>query len=95
MFDSSSPSQSVKLVDMLSLIVARLERLDELTEEINQLAKRHVEYGVKDKHYEYVGAALIWTLHQALRNEWSAELEAAWIKCYTILADTMITAAKE
>ncbi|MFN0189629.1 MAG: globin domain-containing protein [Bacteroidia bacterium] len=95
MFDSSTISQSIKLVDMLSLIVARLERLDELTEEIKQLAKRHVGYGVKDKHYEYVGAALIWTLNQALRSEWNSELEAAWVKCYTILADEMMTAAKE
>lgn len=95
MFTSSPEAQAKKLIDMLNVIVARLERFDELSQDIKQLGLRHVRYGVTDKHYEYVGAALIWTLKQALRNEWNAKTEDAWIKCYTLLADAMIRATKE
>jgi hemoglobin-like flavoprotein len=95
MFTTSGEEQSKKLIDMLSLIVARLERLNELTEDIKQLAKRHAGYGVTEKHYDYVGSALVWTLQQAFRNSWNAELQNAWVHCYTILAGVMITAAKE
>lgn len=95
LFTTSSEEQSKKLIDMLSLIVARLERLNELTEDIKQLAKRHVGYGVTAKHYEYVGSALVWTLQQALRESWNDELQNAWVHCYTILSGAMISETQE
>lgn len=95
MFKSSREEQAIKLIEMLNIIIARLERIDELTEDIKQLALRHVEYGVKDEHYNFVGNALIWTLKQASTDEWNQELEDAWVSCYQILADTMIGATKK
>jgi len=80
---------------MLNLIVARLDRPDDLIEDVRQLGKRHVGYGVKEKHYTYVGKALVWTLQQALRSSWTKDKEAAWIKCYQWLADTMIDASNQ
>ena len=94
MFKSSREEQAMKLIDMLNIIIARLNRIDELTEDIKQLAIRHVQYGVKDEHYNYVGGALIWTLKQASRDEWNQELEDAWVACYTLLAGAMISATK-
>ena len=93
LFKTSREIQSKKLIDMLSLIVGRLDRLDELTEEIKHLAIRHVDYGARPEHYHGVGAALIWTLKQGLGADWTAEVEDAWINCYKILSDTMIKAA--
>lgn len=94
LFKGSPEEQAVKLIDMLSILVARLERIDELTEDIKQLAIRHVQYGTKPEHYQYVGNALIWTLKQASGDSWNNELEEAWIACYTLLSSTMIDAAK-
>lgn len=94
LFKSSKEEQAIKLVEMLNVVIARLERIDELNEDIKQLAIRHVQYGTKPKHYEYVGNALIWTLKQASRDSWNQELEDAWITCYTLLSSTMINATK-
>ena len=80
---------------MLNVIVARLDKLDELKSDIADMAKRHVRYGVKPQHYNLVGIALIWTLQKALGDEWNDETKAAWINCYTILSGTMITAASK
>jgi hemoglobin-like flavoprotein len=66
---------------------------DELTEEIKQLALRHVGYGVKASHYKSVGTALLWTLQQGLGVDWNDDVRAAWEACYEILSDTMINAA--
>lgn len=92
-FKTSREIQSAKLVDMLSMIVGRLDRLDELTEDIKQLALRHVGYGVRASHYKSVGIALLWTLQQGLGVDWNDEVQAAWEACYKILSDTMINAA--
>ncbi|SRR6266487_3832397 len=93
MFKNSREEQSGKLIEMINIIVGRLDRLNELTEEIKQLALRHVDYGVKPSHYRSVGVALLWTLHQGLGRDWNKEVEAAWEACYKILSDTMINAA--
>jgi nitric oxide dioxygenase len=78
---------------MVNLVIMRLDRLDQLTEDIRQLAIRHVEYGTKPEHYKLVGTALLWTLERGLGNDWTPELKTAWTECYTELANTMIEAA--
>jgi hemoglobin-like flavoprotein len=92
MFPVEMDAQYKKLVDMLNTIVTRLDHLDELTEEIVAMAKRHEGYGVKPDQYAPVGAALIWTLKVGLGNEWNEELGDAWTKCYGVLANAMIGA---
>ena len=93
MFPANMEQQYQKLMDMLSTIVARLEKLDDLTGEIAAMASRHAGYGVRPAHYKMVGAALLWTLEQGLGNDWTPEVKHAWTECYTILANTMINAS--
>ena len=93
MFHTSREEQSKKIVDMLSLIVGHLHVIQEVNEDIIQLAKRHVQYGVKAQHYKFVGTALLWTLEQGMGNDWTPKVKDAWTACITELADTMIKAS--
>jgi hemoglobin-like flavoprotein len=93
MFPKQMNEQYTKLIDMLSTIVARLDHLNDLTGEIEAMARRHVHYGVKPEHYRLVGNALLWTLRQGLGRDWDEKVEEAWTKCYTTLADAMIKAS--
>lgn len=93
MFNNPMDQQYKKLTDMLSFIVARLDKLEEVTAPAKELALRHVQYGVRPGHYKLVGNALIWTLEKGLGKDWNSELEEAWTACYTILSNTMIEAA--
>ena len=95
MFPKFMNEQYTKLIDMLSTIVARLDHLDDLTDEITAMARRHVQYGVKPEHYRLVGDALLWTLQQGLGNDWNEEVKEAWTKCYTTLAETMIKSSSQ
>lgn len=90
MFPSDMEKQYVKLMDMLTFIVSRLDRLDDISEEIIAMAKRHNGYNVKAIHYELVGASLLWTLKTALKDEWTQEVETAWASCYNTLASVMM-----
>ncbi len=94
MFPKNMDEQYKKLIDTISVIVSRLDKLDEITVEISALAKRHVNYGVQTIHYEWVGNALLWTLEKGLGKDWDKQTEDAWIKCYSILSTTMINAFK-
>ena len=94
MFKTPMTSQYKKLTDMLSMIVGRLHNLPEITEDIRQMAKRHVGYGVKKEHYKIVTDALMWTLEQGLGPDWNEEVKESWTTCYKILSDIMIEASE-
>ena len=51
-------------------------------------------YGVEDKHYETVGAALLWTLEKGLGNGFTPEVKDAWTSAYGALATTMKAVAQ-
>lgn len=93
MFTTPVPEQSKKLLAMLSYIIHKLDKLEDIVQEVNKLAERHTTYGVKKEHYEKVGQALLWTLEQGLGDNWNEELKEAWTTCYITLADAMIGAA--
>ncbi|HJW30757.1 MAG TPA: globin domain-containing protein [Saprospiraceae bacterium] len=93
LFHTPKEIQSKKIVDMLTLIVSRLDSLEELSEEITQLALRHVNYGAQAHHYKYVCNALLWTLEQGLGKDWNKELQEAWSICLETLSEQMIKAA--
>ncbi len=92
MFPVQMDEQYKKLIDMLSSMVARLDNMEGLLTEINELAKRHEGYGVLPKQYNMVGVALLWTLEKGLGKDWDEETAAAWLACYTTIAEQMIRA---
>jgi hemoglobin-like flavoprotein len=87
--------QGRKLMQMLTVAVRGLDRLDELVPAVRALGERHVRYGVRDEHYATVGSALLWTLELGLDEAFTPEVREAWAAVYTVLADTMKQGAAE
>lgn len=92
---TSMPEQSRKLLSMLAYVVSKLDNLNSIIDEVAKLAQRHVKYGVEPKHYQPIGAALLWTLEKGLGENWNEEVEEAWTCCYSILSNAMIQACEE
>jgi len=93
LFKADLKDQGKKLMKMLATAVAGLDNLNALVPAVQELGKRHIDYGVKAEHYPPVGEALLWTLGQALGDDWTPETAAAWTNVYGVLSDTMIEAA--
>ncbi len=89
------PEQSKKLLTMLSYIIAKLDKIEDILDEVAKLARRHTQYGVVDEHYAAVGSALLWTLQKGLGKQWDDELAIAWTEVYTTLANAMMVASRE
>lgn len=94
MFPNDMKAQYRKLIDMISAIVSRLDQLESITADIEAMAIRHVQYGVKEEQYAMVGESLLWTLERGLGSQWNAALKEAWTNCYTELAEVMINASR-
>ena len=93
MFKGDMTDQRRKLMQMLSAAVKGLPRLDRLVPVVEDLGRRHAGYGVKDEHYETVGAALLWTLEKGLGSAFTPDVKDAWTTVYGLLASTMKNAA--
>ena len=93
MFTTDLKEQGKKLMNMLTLAVRGLDKLDQLVPAVQALGRRHAGYGVKAEHYNTVGAALIWTLEKGLGEAFTPEVKEAWIAVYTLLSQTMQDAA--
>ncbi len=93
MFKGDMQEQGRKLMRMLGTIVSSLTRLDELVPVAQDMARRHVGYGVQAEHYDTVGTALLWTLEQGLGSAFTDETRDAWATAYGTLAGVMKEAA--
>ena len=85
--------QGHKLMAALALVVNGLNRPEAVIPVVQDMARRHVAYGVTRAHYASVGAALVWTLAQGLGDSFTPEVRAAWTGAYELLSAIMIEAA--
>jgi len=93
LFKGNLNEQGRKLMQMLGLAVNSLDRMEQLLPVVRSLGTRHVTYGVRDKDYDTVGQALLWTLRKGLGEAFTPDVEAAWSNVYATLAAEMQSAA--
>ena len=95
LFKGNMDDQGNKLMQMIGAAVGNLNDLESLVPILQSLAKRHVAYGVKEQHYEIVGAALLKTLGQGLGAAFTPQVKDSWSEVYGVMSTVMIAAAKE
>lgn len=93
LFKGNMEDQGKKLMQMIGAAVGKLQDLDSLLPILHGLAVRHVGYGVRNEHYQTVGAALLQTLRQGLGEDFTPEVKQAWTEVYGLIASEMMTAA--
>ncbi len=93
LFPEDMAAQKQNLMQMLTTAVTNLHQIEKIIPAVEDLGRRHVAYGVKDSHYEPVGAALLWTLEKGLGPDFTPEVKEAWTLTYTTVADVMKKAA--
>ena len=94
LFKGDMQEQGRKLMGMINTAVNSLDNLEPMIGAIEDSGKRHAEYGVKDEDYDKVADALLWTLEQVLKDDFTPEVKDAWVAVYTALAGVMKGGAK-
>ncbi|MBM7072308.1 hemin receptor [Shewanella sp. 202IG2-18] len=95
MFNGDIKEQGDKLMLTLTIAINSLTKLETLIPVLEDMAIRHIGYGVQDEHYQTVGQALIDTLAQAFGEDFTDELKSAWLTMYETVATVMINATKK
>ena len=94
LFKNNMSKQGAMLMSTLGLAVGSLNNLEAILPAVRALGKRHAGYGVTAEHYQPVAEAFLWTLNLYLGEEFTPELQQAWVEAYTILAGAMIEASE-
>lgn len=93
LFKGDLQRQGRKLMRMLAVVINDLDRVETILPALQNLARRHVVYGVRPPHYATVGAALLITLEQSLGPGFTPEVRQAWVAMYDFVAGIMKDAA--
>ena len=95
LFHGNMRAQGRKFMAMLEYIVAGLYQPETIMPAVQELGRRHADYGVQEAHYATVGTTFLWALRQGLGPQCTPAVEAAWVAAYTLLADMMQATAAE
>jgi len=93
MFRVPVEEQARKAMSMLNYIIHKLDKLQDIVNEVTKLGQAHAKYGVEPEHYIAGGIALLWMLEKGLCEHWNEEVKEAWLECYTMLCNAMIEAS--
>ncbi|BCE00089.1 globin family protein [Marinicellulosiphila megalodicopiae] len=93
LFKQNMGDQGKKLMQTLAVAIGALKDLDKLVPVLQNLAVKHLDYGVKVEDYTPVGNALLFTLEKGLGNSFTQELKQAWIVLLKVVFNVMRQAA--
>lgn len=78
-------SQGQAVLGFLNTMVTSLAAISDIQPDVKALKQRHSDYGVRPEHYLSFGEALLISLANVLGDDFTAEMESAWMKVYTLV----------
>lgn len=76
----------MKLMQTLGVAVRALHDLDAISPFLQDLGKCHIRYGVSKDQYELVKVALLSMRENCLEQDYTPEMQEAWIAAYDLIA---------
>src|SRR5262245_2819137 len=95
MFRRSTDEQAKMLTQALAAVVVHLEDSAWLTATLPALGAKHVDYGVTDEMYDWVGQCLIAALAEIAGPAFTPRVKEAWITAYGAIAGLMKSGAAQ
>jgi len=89
LFKGDTSQRQKQLMSTLKNGVEGLSNLEEFVPKVQDFGHRYVGHRVKEKDYEKVGEALLWTLEQKLGQDFTPEVQEAWASAYTLLSGVL------
>ncbi len=89
LFKDDNKDQHKKLAFAITLVVTKLNKLDQIGEEVRSLAARHVKYGVKPEYFQPFVKLLVETIASVRHEHWKPEYSAAWYEVMKVVGDAI------
>ena len=90
MSNQKSGRQSFALFSAIAAYAYHLDDLENLLGMVERIAHKHTSMNIQPEHYDIVGLHLIETLRELATEQFTSEIEAAWVAAYQVLAGVFI-----
>ena len=90
---NSQKKQEEMLTRALVAVIDHLEDAPWLKETLVALGAKHVDYGVTDEMYGWVGESLLATLAEVAGEAWTSRVEKAWTEAFGAISGLMLAGA--
>lgn len=87
---NTTRQQEEMLTAALVAVIEHLEDASWLKQQLAALGAKHIEYGVQDHMYPWVGECLVATLKEVAGDDWSPRIEQAWLAAFGAISGLMI-----
>jgi len=94
MFPVDMAAQQKKLVDSLTAIIDNLRDPLNTQALLEELGRKHVDFGAKPEHYPWVCESLIGALAESSGPNWTGELQAEWTVALELVSAAMLAGAR-
>jgi hemoglobin-like flavoprotein len=85
--------QKTMLLATLVLLRKSLRDLGAVVPKLQELGRRHVDYGARPEHYPVVGEVLIDAMAEVAGPQWRPEYGRAWAAALAVVAGVMVEGA--
>ena len=85
--------QKTMLLATLVLLRKSLRDLGAVVPKLQELGRRHVDYGARPEHYPVVGEVLIDSMAEVAGPQWRPEYGRAWADALAVVAGVMVEGA--
>jgi hemoglobin-like flavoprotein len=89
LFNTDLKEQAHLLMRMVKTVVEGLNNPQIIVPAVQNLGKRHLDYGVSAEQYKTFGDCLVMCFEKELGDDFNADVKCAWQKLYDILAAAM------
>jgi len=80
-----------RVIDAVGSAVAGTQDMNKMVPALTELGLRHVNYNVKEEHFQVFEKALMVTLREGLGDLFTKEVEFAWNMAFNFMTATMIS----
>lgn len=91
LFSRNSAKQQEEM--LTSALVAVMDHLEDgtwLKNQLTGLGAKHIQYGVEDHMYGWVGECLLATLKEVAADAWTPRIEQAWAGAFGAISGLML-----
>lgn len=92
---NAQQAQQEMLQSALVSVIENLENASWLTSNLKAMGVKHVDYGVTPEMFDWVGDALLTTLSEILGQDWTKDVQEAWVAAYGAIRDLMLVGMQE
>ena len=93
LFSRDRSAQAAMLQDAIMAAIDHLDDATWLTETMGALGATHIDYGVRDEMYPWVGECLVDAIAEPCGSRWTQAHKEAWIRTYGALQDMALAGA--